>query len=145
VGCFIPVTVVRGIDVNQIPAALLGSFQRAPWGWALLVTALLGLIKIWPVLTKLSIEARAQIRKERRDDLSDCQRQLAEVRVEIRNLATDFNNLKIELAATLSAYRILEIEVEAVNPTSIGLAEARAILSTAFTVAPAPVSMRPPT
>lgn len=58
------------------------------------------------------------------------------MQVEVRALAASVNNLKIDLNGTISAYRILDAEVERDNPTSLGLAQARAIMSTAFNVAP---------
>jgi len=128
--------------VDELVVMVSNSFQRAPWGWGLLATVVIGLIRAWPILAKQAIDAKAQLRQERRDDLKDYQRRLEAMGVRIDSMSSDLNNLKIELAATISAYRILEIEVEAVNPASIGLAEARAILSAAFTVAPAPVRPR---
>lgn len=115
---------------------LASSFQRAPWGWGVLATAVLALIKAWPILAQQAIEARAKLRAEGRADLHECKEELKLVNARLDVMQDTFNNLKIELSSALSAYRILDAEVEATNPTSLGLKQARVILSTAFTVAP---------
>jgi hypothetical protein len=127
--------------LSQAFSILAGSFVRAPWGWGLFVLCLVAFFRIMPLLSAQAIEALAQRRREKRDDLSDCQRRLDEMGREVRALANSFTNLKIDLSAALSAYRILEVEVETNNPASMGLAEARAVLSAAFTIAPSTEGM----
>jgi hypothetical protein len=109
---------------------------RAPWGWGLFVLCLVAFFRITPLLSAQAIDALTQRRREKRDDLGDCKKRLDEMGARVDGLVTSFTNLKIELAAALSAYRILEVEVESYNARSLGLAEARAVLSAAFTIAP---------
>jgi uncharacterized protein YlxW (UPF0749 family) len=123
----------------ELGALALSSFQRAPWGWGLLAAVLVALIKAWPVLALQAQQAREKRRAEHRDDLHDCQERLDILTQRVDGMQESYNNLKIELSATLSAYRILDTEIEATNPRSLGLAQARAILSTAFTVAPSTI------
>lgn len=111
------------------PLALPGFTWGAAGVWTLVAMVTIALIKVWPVLAKQAIDARTQLRGEKRDDLRDLGGRVTA----LERMVTD---LKIELSAALSAYRILAVEVESNNPTSIGLAQARAVLSTAFTVAP---------
>lgn len=122
--------------MNDIPAIVLSSLRGAPWGWGLFVTVLVALIKAWPILAKQAIDASAKLRQEKREDLNDCHRRLDQQEREFNALKDEFTNLKIEMNATLSAYRILDAELEVSNPNSLGLRQARMILSTAFTIAP---------
>lgn len=115
--------------MNEAATIFASSFERAPWGWVLMVTVVLGLIRVWPALSKQAIEARAQIRSERRSDLADCTRRCDE-------LAERFHALELKLLGALSAYRILDAEVEATAPGSTALAQARLVMSAAFTVSP---------
>lgn len=122
--------------MNDLITILGGSITRAPWGWALLGTVALGLIRVWPLLSKQAIEARAQLRKEKRDDLGDCQRRLDDLNTRLDHMEEKFRRSELHLLGAISAYRILDAEVEAANPGSTGLAQARLVMSAAFTVCP---------
>lgn len=118
----------------EFPAALTDSFARAPWGWALLATVVVALIRVWPALSQQSIEARAKIRGEKRADLADCHRRCDE-------LSEKFHQLEMKLVGAISAYKILDAELEALDPTSTALGQARAVMSTAFTLSPSTIDM----
>lgn len=122
--------------MNDLLTFFADSVRRAPQGYILVGLVLLGLIRIWPAMSKQAIEARAQLRKEKRDDLKTCQQRLDDADARIDELHEAFTNLKIELSGTVAAYRILDLAEEARDPTSLHLAQARAVLSTAFTIAP---------
>jgi hypothetical protein len=85
---------------------------------------------------KQSIDAEQEKRKEGRSDLSDCKERLDRMAARMDGLYEVVNNLKIELAGVLSAYRVLEVAEDLRDPFSVHLAQARAILTTAFTVGP---------
>jgi hypothetical protein len=122
--------------MNNLIAVLSGSLERAPWGWALTGMVLLGLIRVWPLLSKQAIEARTQLRKEKRDDLGDCQRRLDDVNQRLDNMEEKFRRSELHLLGAISAYRILDAEIEAASPGSTSLAQARLVMSAAFTVCP---------
>lgn len=99
-------------------------------------TAVATAIKVFPVLKQMSLTDEATKRGEKRDDLHDCQEQIAALRKEMADVNNTVTNLKIEMNGVLSAYRILEVDVEMRDPSSAALKQARAILSTAFAIAP---------
>lgn len=113
----------------ELASIFVGSLQRAPWGWALLVVVILALIKVWPILAAQAIEARAKIRGEKREDLAECHRKCDE-------LSDKFHHLELKLLGAISAYRILDAEVEAELPGNTALAQARLVMSAAFTLSP---------
>lgn len=122
--------------MNGIGALLSDSFTRAPWGWALLATVIVALIRIWPAMSRQAIEARAQLRKEKREDLGDCQKRLDEVSLRLDGMEEKFRQSELKLLGSISAYRILDVEVEAHIPGSTALVQARQVMSAAFTLSP---------
>lgn len=115
------------ITLHDIGEMIAGSAQRAPWGWALLATILITLIKVWPIINLQVITARAKLRQEKRDHLNDCEEQLAELRGKLDGAIERIHNIEMRLVGTVTAYRILEVEVDAGNPLSPALAQARAV------------------
>jgi len=124
-----------------IPAALLSSMERAPWGWALLVIISIALIRAWPALAKLSIEARQQLRTEKRADLTDCKVRLDMVEKRLRTVEAQSHSFELKLLGALSAYRILDVAHEAACPGSNEAAQARAVLQAAFAVGELPADI----
>jgi hypothetical protein len=122
--------------MGEIAATLAGSFQRAPWGWALLVTVIVALIRVWPALSKQAMESRLQVRTERRSDLGDCQRRLDEMGKRVDGLEEKLHQTDLKLLGAISAYRILDAEVESRDPGSTALSQARLVMSAAFTMSP---------
>jgi hypothetical protein len=85
---------------------------------------------------KMAFAEGVTLRSEKRDDLHACQKRLDAMETKVTTVTNAFTNLKIELNGILTAYRVLEVEVETNLPDSHALKHARVILSTAFTVAP---------
>lgn len=120
----------------DVARAIGDSIERAPWGWALLATVFIAVVKVWPILAQQAIEARAKLRQENRSDISDCQRRLDEMRTEMDSVKAAMHHLEMKLVGALGAYRILDIEVESIAPGSTALGQARAVMSAAFTISP---------
>lgn len=128
-------------------ARLFSEFTPGAYGiFAVLAAVLVALVKAWPILSAQAQAAKDRLRGERRDDLNDCKSRLDAMSTRLDEMVSMVNNLKIEINGVLAAYRILEIDVETRDPNSVALRQARAILSTAFTVAPStpPPFERPP-
>ena len=113
----------------DILAAFGGSLARAPWGWALLAVVLLALIRVWPILALQAIKAKEQLRGENRADLRDCNKRCDE-------LTEKFHQLEMKLVGAITAYKILDVECEALDPGSTALGQARAAMSAAFAMSP---------
>lgn len=115
--------------MNDIAALFVDSFTRAPWGWALLATVLVALIKVWPVIALQAQQARERLRQEGRSDLLNCHDRLD-------RLTEEFHQLELKLLGAIAGFRILDIEVETNLPGSTALGQARAVMSAAFTLSP---------
>jgi hypothetical protein len=102
---------------------------------------LIALIKTWPIWQLQVLKAKEKLREEKRSDLSECKQEIAGLRSELDRVTELVTNLKIEMNAVLSAYRVLEVAEHARDPNSAHLATARAILSTAFAIAPSTAGM----
>lgn len=75
---------------SGVGAVMTASLERAPWGWALLGTVVLALIKAWPVLRKLGIDENAGIRSEYVSEIKS-------LREEVHNLRTENDGLRREI------------------------------------------------
>jgi hypothetical protein len=104
--------------------------------WTLVAIVLTTLIKTWPVLALQAQQARDRLRTEQRDDLSDCKREIAELRKELEMVRNDQHGFEMKLLGAIAAYRILDTEVQLIKPDSSALAQARAVMSTTFSVSP---------
>lgn len=125
--------------MSGLPVALQGFTIGAAGVWTLVALFAIALVKAWPVLLKLKLDDEGLRRSEKRDDLHECNQRLDAMAIRVDALQMTVSNLKVELSGAVAAYRILDAEVEKTNPTSLGLAQARAIMSTAFTVAPSTI------
>lgn len=117
---------------------LLGSLRAAPWGWALLATVLIALIRVWPALSKQAMEERAKIRGERREDLANCVARCDLLQKEIDRVKEEIATYHAKLTGTLIAYRIVELAHEIQNPGSPAVTEARSVLRLAYSISELP-------
>ena len=108
--------------VKEITPGSIGIFS-------LLAVVTVALIKAWPVLALQAQTARAALRGEERADRNNYQTQIDDLREEV-------HKIEMRLVGTISAYRILDTEVETHLPDSVALVQARRVMSAAFTVAP---------
>ena len=109
--------------------------------YSLLGVVSVALIRAWPVLSLQAIQAKERLRSEGRSDLTDCRKEIAKLQQKIEQLGKDFHHLEMKLLGAIAAYRILDAEVEANDPHSRALAQARQVMSAAFTLSP---STEPP-
>lgn len=107
----------------------------------LLTVVTVALIRSWPILSLQRAAAKEKLRAEGRTDLSDCQRRMDELGKELETVQEHVHNLDMKLLGALSAYRILDSEVEAHRPKSAALRQARILMNTAFELSP---SSEPP-
>lgn len=104
--------------------------------WSLLTVVSVALIKAWPVIQLQVIQAKEKLRGEHRSDLSDCQKHIEKLQREMNELGEQVHQIEMKLLGAIAAYRILDAEVEAVDPKSRALAQARRVMSAAFTMSP---------
>lgn len=104
--------------------------------YSLLVVVVVALIKAWPVLSLQATAAREKLRAEGRSDLTDCQRRMDELQKELEAVQARVHKLDMKLLGAISAYRILDAEVELTNPLSAALKQARIVMNTAFELSP---------
>ena len=127
---------VESQGMETIAKIVGSSVERAPWGWYLALVVTLALIRVWPVLAKQAIEARAVLRKDRRDEESDCDRKIRILDDRVTAAEKAAHQFELKLIGALAAYRILDVEVAARVPNSIARDQAAAVLRDAFVVSP---------
>jgi hypothetical protein len=120
--------------MEGLPEVFLGSLQRAPWGWALLATVVLALIKVWPIIHLQTLNARAVLRGEKRSDLSDCRQQIADMRSMLDATIKQMHDIELKLVRTADAFRVAEMELNEIDPGNGALAQARTIFREAWDV-----------
>lgn len=119
----------------DIPAVLLSSVERAPWGWGLLLAVILATVKVWPVIQLQTMNARRELRSERKDDLDDCKKRLDDFQTQLNTQRDDYtrkltaqtnqiHQLDLKLVGTVAAYRIMHDHIEGSDPDSEALAQA---------------------
>lgn len=104
--------------------------------YGLLALVLVTLIKTWPLLNKMSIDARAAMRGEKRTDDLTCQQRIDAMSQRIDAIAAQAqaNEAKahaLEMKVTLqnAAYRLVVSELHRINPKSAVIAQAQALLA----------------
>jgi uncharacterized protein YlxW (UPF0749 family) len=86
--------------------------------WSLLAVVSVALIKVWPVIQLQVIHAKEKLRGEARSDLSDCQARIDRLQASVNALGDEVHKIEMKLLGAISAYRILDAEVEATDPHS---------------------------
>ena len=75
-------------------AAIVGSsFERAPWGWGVLVLLATITARLWPVMSRIALDRDTSILKARADDNADLRRRVADLE---RRLESDRTQHQIE-------------------------------------------------
>jgi hypothetical protein len=117
---------------QDIPAVIAGSLSRAPWGWLLLLTVVLALIKVWPVIQLQTLKARAALRGEQREDLDDCKTRMDALDRKFNLAIAHIHQLDLKLVGTVGAYRILHDHMSQNHPDEQALSHAEAIFKTTW-------------
>ncbi len=131
--------------MDDIPAALLSSLERAPWGWYMAAVVTLALIKVWPIINAqlIAVKDRIADRREKKEndalaaknvDLSDCKTRLDAMDLRLTAAEEQSHRFEMQLVGTLTAYRILEADIEIREPESIPLKQARRVLQDVYRV-----------
>jgi hypothetical protein len=121
--------------------------------WTLVFIAVGVIVRFGPAWTKIFLDRNGQkeahAHQVGRDNLHDCQEQLDKLSLRFDALVTKhdgmqqaFNDLKGELQGAVTAYKMLDIEVEDIKPDSMALRHARTIMSMAFTVSRPPAEVQ---
>ena len=118
--------------MDLLPEIVTGSLSRAPWGWALLFTVVIALIKAWPVLQLQAMNAAAQLRGERRDALHDCTERMDLLEGKLNVALGHIHQLDLKLVGTVSAYRILHDRMTETSPDDQALKHAQTVFKTTW-------------
>lgn len=108
------------------------SVERAPWGWALLLTVILALIKVWPIIQLQTDAARAQMRGEHKDALHDCTERLDAMDARLNAQTAHIHQLDMKLFGTVQAYRILHDGLQELEPANAALRQGRTMFQTTW-------------
>lgn len=115
--------------VREVTPGTVGIF-------GLLAVVSVALIKAWPVLALQAQTAREKLRGEQRSDLNDCKARIDKLQIELNGVREEVHKIEMKLVGAISAYRILDNEVETHLPDSAALKQARLVMSAAFTLSP---------
>lgn len=83
---------------------MAGSMKQAPWGWALLATAILSMVKIWPVVKQLAVSEHTTIRQEYVNEIKELRLEIKELRDENKQLRQQLTEVQLELAGSRSQH-----------------------------------------
>lgn len=123
----------------DIPATLLASVERAPWGWTLLLVVMLALIKVWPIIQAQTNDAKAKLRGEHIASEVDCMARIDAVEtkhaeryamLEKRVLLTErqAHQFELRMVGTLTAYRILHADLSERAPDCSAINQAELVI-----------------
>jgi hypothetical protein len=123
----------------DIPAVLLGSVERAPWGWMMLFLLTAALIKSWPVIQLQTLNAKATLRGERIASEADCMSRIDAVETKhaerygalekrVQSTERQSHALEIKLVGTLTAYRILHADLSERAPDCSAINQAELVI-----------------
>jgi hypothetical protein len=115
-----------------IPAALLSSMERAPWGWALLVVVILALIKVWPIVAAQAVKAREQFRSERRGEMDSLRDRISGLETKVEAANEKAHEVELKLVSALAAYRLIASELQKLDPDSTILKQAQELLNVSY-------------
>jgi hypothetical protein len=97
--------VIAGKGATGVGATIMASVERAPWGWALLLTVLAALIKGWPAIADSATRARTAIGDRRMSRIENLEIRMEEQRAayeaELSILRHQCNNTSACLDALL--------------------------------------------
>lgn len=126
--------------MSELAEILGSSFQRAPWGWALLASVLVALIKGWPALKKIAAERETGLLAARGEDIEDMRTRIGDLekRVdqanEAANVARDAANIiKLQMVSMQAAFELVAGELEKADPDNKVLKQARRLIAQAAT------------
>lgn len=122
----------------MIPNDLLGIAGLTPGGIGAIGTfglVLVAMIRGWPLLAKLSIDARARIWQQDRDELHDCQSRLDALDARLTAGEGRARSVELRLVSALSAVTLLAGEVQRLSPKSDALKQAQWMLRAAYPIA----------
>jgi hypothetical protein len=121
-------------QVASHTVGLLGTSLTWPglFGGGTFALCLVALIKAWPLLAKLSIEAKAALRKEKRDEMDSCQKRIDALEVRLEASESRTHRVELRLVTALGAYRIIASELQRLDPDSAALMNAQALLNASY-------------
>lgn len=90
--------------MDGLGTILLTSVQRAPWGWGVLIVALVALIKSWPALKNLTISEHQLMRQEYIDQIRAFRDEVQSLRAKVDTLTAENAELKVQIAGMRSQH-----------------------------------------
>lgn len=115
--------------MDELLAMVEASAIRAPWGWALLATVVLALIKVWPLLQLQAFNARQALRAEKRSDRVSLLERIEALEGKLEIAVEHTHQMDMQLVSAMAAYRLIATELQRLDPDSVTLQQAQVLLT----------------
>ncbi|MBW6531935.1 hypothetical protein KZ820_14430 [Sphingomonas sp. RRHST34] len=92
-----------------------------------------GIIKVWPMLKKLSNEREAAVASLRRDDMDDMRQRITELEKKVDDASSAAHAAEMKLVHAVAAVQLLAAKIRADNPEDPTLRQAMELLAAATT------------
>lgn len=117
--------------VTAAAHAVVGSFERAPWGWGLLFAVTVALIKGWPAIVDATTRAREAMAAGKRGTIEDLRDRIVALEAKVETASQAAHTAEMKLVYAVSAVQLLAARIRADNPDDPTLAQAMELLSAA--------------
>lgn len=119
--------------MQHFAAILSGSVARAPWGWALMVTAMIALWRGWPAISDATTRALVARKAEKRLDAESALSRIIALEGKVESYQAQMLALERQSNTALMAYRLIAGELARLDPDNPILRQAQQLLGMAST------------
>lgn len=119
--------------LDSIGTVVASSFERAPWGWGLLLAFSTGLIKGWPAIVDATTRAKEALANRKSNVIEDLRERIVALESKVESASLLAHTAEMKLVYAVSAVQLLAARIRADNPDDPALKQAMELLSAATT------------
>lgn len=116
---------------SDLTSILAASAERSPWGWALLASVLLAIIKGWPLLTRLRNERETGLLGAQSIEMEKLNRRIEQLEAKAEAAMAAAHSADMKLIYAVNAVQLLAAKIRAHDPNDPALAQAMELLRAA--------------
>lgn len=114
-------------------STIVASFERAPWGWGLLLAVATALIRGWPAIVDATTRAKEALANRKSNVIEDLRERIVALESKVEAASTLAHTAEMKLVYAVSAVQLLAARIRADNPDDPALRQAMELLSAATT------------